>query len=116
MPSTLREINLEEGKPFVDAAIRRLTFELKRSGTMGVKVLKIIHGYGSTGTGGRIRVESRRYLDGLKQRGEIKTYITGEKFSIFETDTQLALRLCDALRRDHDLDRHNNGVSFIVLK
>ena len=116
MPSTLREINLELGKPFVDEAIRRLTFEIKQSERQGIKVLKIIHGYGSSGTGGKIRVEARRYLERLKQRSEIRGFITGEKFSIFDEDPRAAFLLCDELRRDHDLERHNNGVSFIVLK
>lgn len=115
MASSLREVNLELGKPFVDAAIARLTFELKQSASMKVKVLKIIHGYGSSGTGGRIRVEARQYLERLKKRGEIENYIPGEKFSIFEEDTRVALRICGELRNDRDLDRHNNGVTFIVL-
>ena len=62
MPGKLREINLEEGKPFVDQAIRRLTFELQQSRRSGYTVLKIIHGYGSSGRGGRIRTEARTYL------------------------------------------------------
>ena len=115
MASSLREVNLEVGKPFVDAAIKRLTFELKQSERMGVKVLKIIHGYGSSGTGGKIRIEARQYLERLKKRREITTYIPGEKFSIFEEDTRSAFFRCDELRKDRDLDRHNNGVTFIVL-
>lgn len=115
MPSNLREINLETGMPFVKEAIERLTLELKRSDDMGVRVLKIIHGYGSTGTGGKIRREARRYLEDLKQRGQIETYITGEKFSIFDEDTRKAFLCCNDLRQDRDLERHNNGVSFIVL-
>ncbi len=115
MGSNFREVNLEQGKPFVDEAIRRLTCELGHSRKLGVKVLKIIHGYGSSGTGGRIRVEARRYLDRLKQRGEIRAYIPGETFSIFQEETRMAFQVCDALRRDRDLDRHNNGVTFIVL-
>ena len=50
----LREVNLEAGKPLVDQAIKRLTFELSHSRALGCTVLKIIHGYGSSGTGGRI--------------------------------------------------------------
>jgi len=115
MASTLREVNLEAGKPFVDVAIRRLTFELKQSERMGVKVLKIIHGYGSSGTGGKIRVESRQYLERLKQRREIKAYIPGEKFSIFDVDTRTALQLCGELRQERDLEGHNNGVTYIIL-
>ncbi len=115
MPSDLREVNLEQGMPLVDAAIRRLTFELHQSRRMGCTVLKIIHGYGSSGTGGRIRVEARQYLGRLKNKREIRDFIPGEEFSIFSESTRAAFRLCDDLRRDRDLERHNNGVTFIVL-
>jgi hypothetical protein len=110
-----REINLELGKPTADEAIRRLTFELHHSKSMQVKVLKIIHGYGSTGAGGRIRIEVRRYLEGLKRRGQIQGFITGEQFSIFDESTRNAFSVCGELRRDRDLERHNNGVTFILL-
>ncbi|MPL95165.1 hypothetical protein SDC9_41332 [bioreactor metagenome] len=116
MPSNLREINLEEGKPLADAAVRRLTFELHQSRRMGISVLKIIHGYGSSGTGGRIRLEARKYLARLKYTGEIITFIPGEEFSIFSEDTRAAFLRCHDLRQDRDLDRHNNGVTFIILK
>ena len=114
--SNFREVNLELGYPTVDAAIRRLTFELHHSRKdLGCRVLKIIHGYGSSGSGGRIRTEARRYLERLKQRGEIADYIPGERFSIFDESSRKAFALCDELRRDRDLERHNNGVTFILL-
>lgn len=115
MTSTFREVNLELGKPYVDVAIRRLTFELKQSEQMGIQVLKIIHGYGSSGRGGRIRVEARRYLNRLKEKKEISTFIPGETFSIFNEETLQALRLCPELCRERDLERHNNGVTFIIF-
>jgi len=115
MDKILREINLETGMPTVDVAVRRLTFEWNRSKSMGVGVLKIIHGYGSSGTGGKIRVEVRAYLERLKKKREIKGYITGEEFSIFHDGTRQAFLQCSALRKDHDLERHNNGVTFIIL-
>ena len=111
----LREVNLEAGMPFVDQAIKRLTFELHQSRRQGFTVLKIIHGYGSSGTGGKIRTAARKYLAGLQSRGEIEAYIPGEKFSIFEEATRRAFLRCGALRQDRDLDRYNNGVTFIVL-
>lgn len=111
----LREVNLELGMPYADAAIRRLTAELHQTRRMGCAVLKIIHGYGSSGAGGRIRVEARNYLTRLKIRGEIRDFITGEAFSIFDEATRNAFLRCPALRKDRDLERHNNGVTFIVL-
>lgn len=113
--SKLREVNLERGMPRVEQAIKQLTFEISHSRAQGCTVLKIIHGYGSSGTGGRIRVESRAYLSRLKSRREIKGFIPGEEFTIFNMDTLEAFRRCGELRQDHDLERHNNGVTFILL-
>lgn len=111
----LREVNLEAGMPIVDAAIKRLTMELKTSHRQGLAVVKVIHGYGSTGKGGRIRTETRRYLEVLQKKGDIAGFITGEKFSIFEEATRQAFLRCPDLRQDRDLERHNNGVTFILL-
>ena len=111
----LREVNLEAGKPLVDQAIKRLTCELSHSRALGCTVLKIIHGYGSSGTGGRIRTESRKYLSRLREQGKIQDFIRGEDFSIFQEPTRRAFLRCGELRQDHDLDRYNNGVTFILL-
>ena len=115
MANSLREVNLELGMPYVDQAIKRLTFEIHQSKRMRCAALKIIHGYGSHGTGGKIRTESRRYLEGLRYRGEIKDFIRGEDFSIFNPATLKAFSLCGELRKDSDLERGNNGITIIVL-
>ena len=115
MTCKLREVNLERGMPRADQAIKQLTFEIHHSRALGYTAMKIIHGYGSSGTGGRIRVEARSYLARLKGRREIKNFIPGEDFSIFDEDTRRAFQVCDDLRRDHDLERHNNGVTIILL-
>ena len=114
--SGLKEINLEAGMPTCDTAIRRLTYELNSGRQTGCKVLKIIHGYGSTGTGGKIRTEARTYLRRQKQKGIIKYIIEGEHFSIFDEATRNAFTECGELRQDRDLDRYNNGITIIVLK
>lgn len=110
-----REINLELGRPSTDTAIKRLTFEIHNSKSLGCSVLKIIHGYGSSGKGGTIRVEARSYLSRLKSKSNIKGFIEGERFSIFDEETRKAFSLCPELRKDSDLERHNNGVTFIIL-
>ncbi len=113
--SKLREVNLEAGKPIVEQAMKRLAFEIGHTRSIGCTVLKIIHGYGSSGKGGKIRTASRKYLTQLKSKGEIQDYIPGEAFSIFEEATRRAFSRCGDLRRDSDLERYNNGVTFIVL-
>ncbi len=112
---TLREINLELGMPAASDAVRRLTFEVHHSKSMQCKVLKIIHGYGSTGKGGKIRTAARERLTFLQSKQEIQYFIPGERFSIFDEPTRKALALCPSLRNDRDLERSNNGVTFIVL-
>ena len=113
--SNYKEVNLELGMPQVKEAMGRLTFEITHCRALRYSVLKIIHGYGSTGTGGRIRTESRKLLTQMKANGQISDFIIGEEFSIFNSTTLSAFRKCDSLRKDHDLERHNNGVTFILL-
>lgn len=113
--SKLREVNLELGMPYVADAVKRLTFEVHHSKTMGCTVLKVIHGYGSSGKGGKIRVAARERLEFLQKKKEIQCFITGEKFSIFDAATLKAFQVCPELRKDRDLERSNNGVTFIVL-
>ncbi|MDR0670838.1 MAG: hypothetical protein LBF64_00830 [Oscillospiraceae bacterium] len=115
MRSGLKTVNLEEGRPTSDAAIRRLTHELHAARSLGYAALKLIHGYGSTGAGGRIRVEARAYLGRLLQKRQLRAVVTGEQFSIFDEATRAAFSLCGDLRRDPDLERHNNGVTFVML-
>jgi len=111
----LRVINLEAGHPTTAAAIKRLTFELHMTRRLGYTAVKLIHGYGSTGPGGRIRVEARAYLTRQLNRSQLRMVLTGEQFSIFDEPTRAAFALCGELRKDSDLDRHNNGVTFVVL-
>lgn len=113
--SKLRQVDLERGMPTADQAVKQLTFAIHNSRAQGYRVLKVIHGYGSSGKGGKIRVETRRYLNRLAGKREIGGFIPGEEFSIFQEETRRAFLICDELRRDRDLDRHNNGVTFVLL-
>jgi hypothetical protein len=108
-------INLEDGRPTKDVALRRLSAEIFRYKAHRVKALKLIHGYGSSGVGGILRVAVRKELDRMKSRGVIKLYVPGENFEIFSADTIKMLDSCDALRNDRDLGRYNNGITMVLL-
>ncbi len=116
MEQHIRQINLEDDRPTVAQALDRLRLEIRMARRQGVWVLKIIHGFGSTGNGGKIRVAVRRELPALQRRGQIRFFVPGEKLTIFEEDTRQLLRICPDFRRDHDIDRHNNGITIVVLK
>ena len=111
----LSEINVKFDMPTADQAIHRVTYAIRNGKSLGAAAVKIIHGYGSTGKGGRIRTETRRYLADQKRRGLIRDFITGEDFSIFNAAARDAFLVCDDLRRDRDLDSSNNGVTIVVL-
>jgi len=111
----LREVNLKSDMPTVDDAIRRVTYNIKNAKVFGVTAIKLIHGYGSSGKGGAIRKETRKYLERQKTRNHIKDYIIGEDFSIFDEATRKAFLVCDELRRDSDIERHNNGITIVII-
>jgi len=111
----LREVNIKFDMPTASEAIKRTTYNIMNGKSWGCTAIKIIHGYGSSGSGGKIRTEVRRYLDDKVRRRQIKFYITGESFSIFDENTRTAFGFCDELRRDEDLERHNNGITIVIL-
>lgn len=115
MAQSFRIINLEDGHPTVEQATKRLLLELQLARSQKVKVLKIIHGFGSSGKGGKIRPATRSRLAALQQKKQIRFFIAGEQFSIFDADTRKVLDACPHLRKDNDLERHNNGITFVVL-
>nr|WP_297280111.1 Smr/MutS family protein [uncultured Butyricicoccus sp.] len=110
-----RIVNLELNHPSVRDMPARIEKELRQARGHQIRVLKFIHGYGSTGRGGKLRPAVRQVLDRVCAAGQIVCYVPGERFSIFDTDTQRALQTCAELRRDPDLERHNNGVTFVLL-
>ncbi len=107
--------NIEEGRPTVDVAMKRVTFEIKYAKRHGYIALKLIHGYGSSGVGGRIRTGTRKYLAKLKEDKEICDFEPGEEFEIFNKITQQILNKCPDASKDNDLNRHNSGVTVVLL-
>lgn len=110
-----RIINLELTLPAVRDIPERITREVREARRHKIRVMKLIHGYGSSGKGGKLRLAVRRELTRAQNAAQISCFIPGEQFSIFDPDTQRALNACAELRRDPDLERHNNGVTLIVF-
>jgi len=79
----MRKYNVEAGSPVLDEARRVVIGEIKQAKREGVKVLKVIHGYGSSGQGGTLRVGLRRSYGLRKKEGVIREFIGGKNFSVF---------------------------------
>ena len=116
MKGTVRELNLEQGRPTVDQALGWLAAELEAARKMNTPLMKLIHGYGSSGKGGRIRTASRRYLEEAAAQGRITTYLPGERFSIFDETARRSMQRYPQLRQDRDLDAENRGVTFVFFR
>lgn len=115
MASDYITINLEEGRPTADVALKRLMAEYYRARAGGVKVIKLIHGYGSSGVGGVLRLAVRKELERLQKKGMIRLFVPGEQFEIFSSDTIKLLDNCGSLRSDRDLGRYNNGITMVLM-
>jgi len=111
-----KTINLEHGRPFVAEAIKKLLTEIEVARIERVRVLTIIHGYGSSGKGGAIRRECRKSLDYLWTTGEIKEYIRGEDFSGKKGPGKALFRRFPELSNNKNLDRQNPGVTMVIMR
>ena len=110
---TVREINLNYDMPPADVAVRRMEIELSAGRHTGQKLFKFIHGYGSSGTGGKIRGAVRRALCG---RQGVAWVLPGESFGPFSAEARDAAQRWPALRQDRDWGRENDGVTVVVLR
>lgn len=110
-----RVINIERGKPVVEDALLKLQRELTRARQEKIRVVTVIHGYGSSGRGGAIRLECRKSLDYLASKREIRGFIPGENFSKKKGQTSALLRRVPQLANDQNLNKGNKGVTIVEL-
>jgi hypothetical protein len=78
-------------------------------------LLKVIHGYGSTGAGGDICIAVQKRLRELVEAGDIRECIFGENWSKSDETTWKLLRELPELKRDPHLGQRNQGITVIVL-
>ena len=104
----LKTFNVENSFPSLDEARRMVLDEIRKSKREGVRVLKIIHGYGSSGRGGALHHGLRKSFALRKKEGVIKEHIPGEAFTIFNP---VVLELLEAVPGGWVKVRHRDGQS-----
>ena len=112
----LKTYNVEAGFPSLDEARRLVLEEIRKSRREGVRVLKIIHGYGSSGRGGTLNHGLKKSFALRKKEGVIKDFITGENFTIFNPIVLELLEAVPELLADPELSATNEGVTVLWLK
>ncbi len=100
--------------PNLEDARRRLAQVLPPKNNTAV-ALKLIHGYGSSGKGGILRDGIRKSLVRRQKEGVISFFVTGEKWSIFDSHSRKAIEIVPDLTGDPDLDRWNRGITIVII-
>ena len=105
MSINVKVVNLETGLPDRVQALERLKVALTQARKKGTSVLKIVHGYGSTGVGGILRPVVRNFLRQAKENGEIRLFVNGESFSSFDQRSKDLIAQAPQFLLDPDLGR-----------
>lgn len=109
----VKEINLEYGNPTVDVAVRNMVNQLGTCKGQGYKAVILIHGYGSSGVGGGIKVGVRIKLREAALSGIVRTFCGGEQW--YERKQEL-LNICQPLTEYSRKIEGNQGVTVVLLK
>jgi hypothetical protein len=111
----IKTVNLKSDMPPVHEALQRLHRELTLARQEKVKLVKLVHGYGSTGAGGGIRIAVQKRLVEMQQSGQIRGCIFGENWSKSQETAWKLLQSEPALKDDVDLGRGNRGITIVLL-
>jgi hypothetical protein len=109
----VRTINLESGMPTVEDAMQKMESKLSLAIAQGVRVVRFVHGYGSSGRGGKIREACRRTLSAMLQRNQIKNFIRGEDYSAARLSAQELVRRVPELKSSSRTDSDNPGITLV---
>lgn len=93
----------------VELALTEAWSHVRNSPTL--RLLKIVHGYGSSGKGGTTKQVVRNWLFTRRQR--FKLILDGESYSLYNPAVQ-ELRL--AVGQFEDGGLHNSGVTLVWIK
>ncbi|MBQ8749761.1 MAG: hypothetical protein IJZ29_04775 [Clostridia bacterium] len=113
----IKEYNVKDDFPPVDVAVANVESEIEVNKKFGDNIIKIIHGYGSHGVGGAIRLALRERLKELKQKHIIVDYIIGERFTTtLVNNLKINSNLKAELLLDYNINSFNSGITIIIIK
>lgn len=111
----LLTVNLKEDMPPVDIALCNMELEIELAKVSGVKAIKFIHGYGSSGYGGLICKAVRDRLFSLKKQRIIKEYIFGEDWDLNNPKCFKLITKFSGVYDGEDLNHSNAGMTIVFV-
>ncbi len=110
----MNTVDVKTGMPTVEVAKTLLLNGIKRH--KSEKVIKIIHGYGSSGVGGKIKHMVHEILENLKESNQIRDFIPGEALVSFMGYADLIQKYKPLILNDSDFKRGNDGITYVFIK
>src|ERR1700733_3349331 len=114
--TAMKTVNLKSDMPQVHQALQRLERELVLARQEKATLVKLIHGYGSTGEGGDIRIAVQKRLLEMAQSGQIRGCIFGENWSQSDETAWKLLQLHPGLKNEITPTGPNSGTRIVLLR
>lgn len=109
------ELNIKQDGPYVDEALERITDYLRRSLEIGVKAIVLIHGYGSSGEGGRIKWAIHDALENNRYSDRVDEYHYGEDVAYGSEAYHALLKRRPGLKRYLKRFKEGNAGMTVLL-
>ena len=110
-------LNLEISLPTVQQAIQKFDGVLEELNGTAIAIVKVIHGYGSSGKGGRIKEAIRQELIYQKRQHLIDSYYAGEDLKPGKESYHELLKQQPQIKNILTKDIFGNpGITLILLK
>jgi hypothetical protein len=110
----MKTFNIEHGFPSQKEARLQLDNYINNLDKSN-KIIKVIHGYGSSGVGGSIKKMVHSYLKRIKSEGIIKDYLPGEAIKELMGFDQTIVKYKTYIKDDKDFKTGNPGITYIFV-
>ena len=109
-------LNLKFDSPSAEEALDRLTIGLRRASEVGIKAMILIHGYGASGEGGKIKWAVHDALDNNYFSDRVDEYHFGEQTSFGSEAYHTLLRRRPGLKAYlKHFKEGNAGMTVLIL-
>ena len=109
------KIDVESGALTVKEALATAEIELERAKICGLKLVKIVHGYGSKGVGGEIKKALLKHLEMLKKFNKIEDFCPCERFCFTHPNYKKYTKAHPNLLVDDNIKALNSGATIVFL-
>jgi hypothetical protein len=110
------ELNIKAGYPTAEEALDGLTEKIRQLQELGVKAIVLIHGYGSSGEGGRIKQAIHDALENNRYADRVEEFFFGEQVPYGSARCQALLKQRPGLKRYlRHFKAGNAGMTVLLL-